>query len=77
MVKSLSNLGLNLHGFGVKKQGIERYGKYLHSSDSMAWSLGARYSEKCFLCVNNSNKNCANCLNYALIWRDKLISIIG
>jgi len=73
IIKSLAAKGLNLHGFGVKKQGLERYGEYLVSADSMAWSFGARYSEKCFMCVNNKNKNCANCLNYAMMWRDKLL----
>lgn len=30
---------LRLHGFGVKKRGLERYGHLLTSADSMAWSF--------------------------------------
>src|SRR6185436_1359126 len=40
--RSLSNL--NLHGFGVKVDGLESYGDCLTSADSMAWSYRARRS---------------------------------
>lgn len=68
----LSGEGLkNLHGFGVKSQGLRRYGQYLSTADSMAWSFTARYAGKSPDCPK---KNCANCLHYALEWRERLIT---
>lgn len=73
---SLYESGISIHGFGVKSAGIKLYGKYLTSADSMAWSFNARY-QKILLdgCVGHIN--CANCLKYALIWREKLLSEIA
>jgi hypothetical protein len=70
--RSLKAKGLSIHGFGVKKQGLEKYGNCLSSADSMAWSFNARYSQKSKNCKSKS-KNCANCLHYALEWREKVI----
>ena len=66
---------LKLHGFGVKIQGLKRYGEMLDSSDSMAWSQNARWlKEHCGICkTNTTTKNCANCLNYALEWRSRIV----
>ncbi len=38
LVATLAGLGLRLHGFGVKRLGLARYGHLLASADSMAWS---------------------------------------
>jgi hypothetical protein len=76
IMKELYSLGLNLHGFGVKSSGLKKYGKYLVSADSLAWSFNARYNkERCLICKNfqSKTKNCANCLNYALDWRKKIL----
>lgn len=73
LFKCLAAKGINIHGFGVKIGGIKKYGQYLTSTDSMAWSFGARYGKKCGIC-NSKAKNCANCLDYALKWRQKVIS---
>ena len=66
---------LKLHGFGVKIQGLNRYGEMLESSDSMAWSQNARWlKEHCSICKSNPVKpSCNNCLNYALEWRSKIV----
>ena len=77
IMKALSSKGLNLHGFGVKKGGIKKYGDHLVSSDSLAWSYNARYSKKrCSSCIDREKppKNCANCLDFALEWRERIIS---
>jgi len=70
----------NLHGFGVKTNGLRRYGAYLKSSDSMAWSYAARMGvgERCPWCKSNPGrrKSCSNCLPYALEWRKNVMSII-
>jgi hypothetical protein len=42
ILAALAARGLRLHGFGVKTGGLERAATYLASSDSLAWSLGAR-----------------------------------
>lgn len=67
----LTATGLNnLHGFGVKITGLRRYGQHLNSSDSMAWSYRARRAGQSESC---DKKNCANCLHYALKWRQKAL----
>ena len=77
IMKALASKGLKLHGFGVKKGGIEKYGDLLSSSDSLAWSFNGRYAkERCSKCQTRDRrpKNCANCLEYALEWRESIIS---
>jgi len=78
LFKCLHAKGLKLHGFGVKTNGLRRYSKYLQSADSLAWSRNARYlNEKCNICLNNKTKNCANCFNYALNWRNNVLKKVG
>lgn len=75
IMQSLNNKGIKIHGFGVKTSGLSKYSNALHSADSLAWSFGARYSqEHCSIHKENpSTKNCANCLTYALEWREKVL----
>lgn len=61
---------LALHGFGVKTGGLAAYGWRLMSADSMAWSFDARRSAPL---PGHTHKNCANCLDYARQWRDRLL----
>lgn len=65
--------GLNLHGFGVKTDGLYVYGDCLVSADSMAWSARGRRSRL----RGCTHKNCANCLRFALRWRDNLLGRLG
>jgi len=65
---------LNLHGFGFKINGLKTVGHLLGSSDSMAWSINARRDKPLDGC---SHKTCANCMKYALIWREKVLRILG
>lgn len=77
IVRALScGLGLNLHGFGVKTLGLQQVADLLVSSDSMAWSVDARWKAAPGLdeCVGKGHKNCANCLPYALDWRRRLLA---
>lgn len=64
----------NLHGFGIKLQGLSRYGHQLASSDSLAWSYDARRSPPL---PGHSHMNCANCLTYALAWRERVLQRIS
>lgn len=75
IIEALSKAGLNLHGFGVKKAGLKKYGHLLKSADSMAWSFKARYEKKSPSCQRKSKK-CQNCLHYALEWRENLLNQI-
>lgn len=72
IICSLAQSGLSLHGFGFKQKGLEVCHMYLTSSDSMAWSFNARRNPALPGCVKH--KNCANCLKYALLWRERLLS---
>ena len=76
LIDALSGMGVNLHGFGVKTRGLADYAGRLVSSDSMAWSLNGRYSsDRCRSCLTRDDPpmSCANCLEYALAWRENLL----
>lgn len=63
--------GLKLHGYGVKTLGLKEYSHLMVSTDSMAWSRDARYHPAI---DGHTHQNCANCIEYALKWREKLLS---
>jgi len=65
---------LRLHGFGVKTKGLAKYGHLLTSADSLAWS----YRGKRVLGCTPTHKNEANCLPFALSWRERaLVNVPG
>ena len=72
IVTTFADRGLRLHGFGVKSQGVARYGHLLTSADSMAWSTGARYGKRLPGCTHRAAK-CQNCPRYALRWRSRVL----
>lgn len=74
IVVRLAAEGLKLHGFGVKVRGLARYANALASADSLAWSFQARRSPPLEGCVGHIN--CANCVKYALQWRDRVVEAI-
>jgi hypothetical protein len=63
--------GFRLHGFGVKSDGIRKYGWMLHSADSMSWSYSGRVIRPC---PHTAVKSCANCWTHALEWRANAIA---
>lgn len=71
---SIRALGLgNIHAFGVKILGLKLFGDKISSCDSMAWSIHARRQK---IKLNDcKHTTCANCMKYALRWRDGLISL--
>jgi hypothetical protein len=71
VVSELADLGLRLHGFGMKTRGLAQIGHRMASADSMAWSFEARRVPPLPHCTH---KSCANCLDYALLWRDRVLS---
>ncbi len=67
-------LGLRIHAFGFKIDGLLRCFWQLQSSDSMAWSFSARHLQAPLVeCIGLGHINCANCLPFALKWRDDLL----
>jgi hypothetical protein len=64
---------IRLHGFGVKAQGLARYGQLLTSADSMAWSMDARRKPPLPGCAGHIN--CANCRRYAYPWAARMQAI--
>lgn len=76
IIRALVACGLTLHGFGVKMTGLAKVAPLLASSDSLAWSFTARRLQKPGLqeCVGSGHKNCANCLPFALAWRERLLA---
>lgn len=71
IVRELHRAGLALHGYGVKTNGLASYGRLLASADSMAWSFRARRTEPM---PGRTHRSCANCLRYALRWRDNVLA---
>lgn len=70
LVTALAADGLRLHGFGVKTTGVRRYGRYLTSADSLAWSYRGRRIRPC---PHRGKTSCNNCPAFALEWRDRLL----
>lgn len=79
IVRALVANGLSLHGFGMKAQGLAKVALLLKSSDSLAWSFTARRLQRPGLpqCVGGGHKNCANCLPFALAWRERLLAALA
>ncbi|MFE0358971.1 hypothetical protein ACFW2I_36665 [Streptomyces nigra] len=73
IVTAMAAHGFKLHGFGFKILGLERVGHLLASADSAAWSTHARHRPAL---PGHTHKNCANCIDYALKWRERVISAI-
>ncbi|MCP3800734.1 hypothetical protein NLX83_15815 [Allokutzneria sp. A3M-2-11 16] len=77
IIEALHQKGLTrLHGYGVKTNGLRRYGHLLHSADSMAWSYSARREGRT-TCGSTRHSSCANCLTYALRWRSRVLQQLG
>lgn len=76
----LSDFGLKLHGFGYKTLGLRQARHFLESADSLAWSEAGRRApplpghDQPGPGRRTGHINCANCLEFALMWRAKLLS---
>lgn len=73
VVAAVAARGIRLHGFGMKSVGLANVADVLASADSMAWSMRGRHVEGC----TSSHKTEANCLRFALAWRDQLDTRLG
>lgn len=72
ILHTLAADGLKLHGFGFKLQGLRNASKHLASADSLAWSYNA-WRHPPLPGHEARHKNCANCVDWALMWRDKAL----
>lgn len=61
-----------LHGFGIKTGSLALCSNLLWSADSMAWSFTGRNTKP--WCKYCEKKNCSHCLEYALLWRRKVLN---
>jgi hypothetical protein len=80
IVCELANAGLRLHGFGMKSAGLARVAHLVTSADSMAWSTRGRMAwnmDRRRMCRVDHQGGCANCVAWALIWRDRVIDKAG
>jgi hypothetical protein len=66
----LHSEGIRIHAFGLKLQGLRNNYDKLVSSDSMSWSFDARRTPHRL--EGHTHKNCANCLEFAQLWREKV-----
>jgi hypothetical protein len=71
LIGALTATGLRLHGFGIKTSGLDTYGWCLASADSMSWSYRGRRIRPC---PHHGNVSCANCLDHALAWRERVMA---
>ncbi|MFK3983095.1 hypothetical protein ACI2K4_22295 [Micromonospora sp. NPDC050397] len=72
VIDTLRDLGVRrLHTYGVKTLGLRRFASRIDSSDSMAWSLAARYSPPLPDCSHRGH--CGNCRRWAMRWRQGLL----
>lgn len=68
LVAELHAEGVAMHAFGIKADGMARYGWALHSADSMAWSYYARREPGRMCGTEHRAVKCANCRLWAETW---------
>ncbi len=73
ILREIAAMGIRLHAFGFKMEGVHLAQDSIVSCDSMAWSFNARRLQRKW-CQNGTHKNCANCSEYALAWRQRLLA---
>lgn len=85
IMSTLASLGLRLHGFGFKTQGLELAADDMISADSCAWSFTARreaiaggqaFTHRQCRDPQATHQNCANCPDWALEWRQQVLDAI-
>lgn len=74
VISYLADDGYKLHGFGLKSTALGSIGKYLESSDSMAWSFDARQQRQQRMEGCTHPGKCQNCPRWARRWRDRVLA---
>lgn len=75
IMRAISKLGISIHAFGIKTDGIAMFGDRISSADSMAWSLAAR--KRRIQLPGCTHKTCANCYKWASMWRAEMLAGVG
>lgn len=66
VIRAVADLGIRVHAFGVKVDGLRLFGDRIASADSMTWSFVARRRK--IRMDGCAHRTCANCLRWALEW---------
>ncbi len=66
----VAQLGLRIHAFGIKRDGLEQIGELLESADSMAWSYVARRRK--IRLDGCDHARCNNCYVFAQQWASRI-----
>lgn len=74
IASTLTGLGLRLHGFGFKTDGLREHAEHLASADSQAWSRVARLQGLRLPECTHRARYCNNCLTWAIVWRERIMS---
>lgn len=79
VINRCADLGVRVHAFGIKVEGLKLFGHRIASADSMTWSSIARKRKmNLSTCLERGHqtqrgegsraKNCANCMRLAIEW---------
>lgn len=74
LMRTVKSWGFRTHGFGFKVLGLRRTHEEMVSADSLAWSFNARAAK--VRLPGCTHARCNNCLKFALLWRERLLSSI-
>lgn len=66
IIHRVADLGIKIHAFGVKVDGLALYGDRIASADSMTWSFIAR--KRRIRLPGCTHSTCANCFTWAHEW---------
>jgi len=72
-IAGLASSGVRIHAFGFKLRGLETTARFIASADSLAWSQNALRNPPL---PGHTHKTCANCVEYALEWRQGALRAI-
>lgn len=72
IVASIAALGVRVHGFGVKTNGLQANHRNFVSADSFAWSYGARKRTR--ECPHGIVRWERNCPEFLRTWRDRVLA---
>lgn len=75
VVLGCAELGLRLHVYGAKAEGLRSWGWAVASADSMAWSTTAR-REATKVCTAE-HADCRNCQVWAEQWGTRMAGLVG
>lgn len=67
IIRRVAELGIKVHAFGVKVDGLALVGDIIASADSMTWSFVAR-RRGIRMPGCRKHRNCANCIRWAMEW---------